>query len=68
MAKKNMTTNEDDLLYLNKFDDQYQQILDNVEVNQSSDSETTDLLNFRVINANNEYPQKNASKVNKDIK
>lgn len=68
MAKKNMTTNEDDLLYLNKFDDQYQQILDNVDVNQSSDSETTDLLNFRVVNTNNEYPQKNASKVNKDVK
>lgn len=68
MAKKNITTSKDDLLHLNNFDDQYQQILDNVDINQSSDSETTDLLNFRVVNTNNEYPQKNTSKVNKDIK
>jgi len=68
MSKKKMTTSEDDLLYLDKFDDQHQQILDNIEINESSDSETTDLLNFRVVNTNNAYPQKNASKVNTDTK
>lgn len=68
MSKKKMTTNEDDFLYLDKFDDQHQEILDNIEINQSSDSETTDSLNFRVINTNNSYPQRNASKVNTDIK
>jgi len=68
MSKKKMTTSEDDLLYLDKFDDQHQEILDNIEINESSDSETTDLLNFRVVNTNNAYPQKNASKVNTDTK
>jgi len=68
MSKKKMTTSEDDLLYLDKFDDQHQEILDNIEINESSDSETTDLLNFRVVNTNNAYPQRNASKVNTDTK
>jgi len=68
MSKKKMTTSEDDLLYVDKFDDQHQEILDNIEINESSDSETTDLLNFRVVNTNNAYPQKNASKVNTDTK
>jgi hypothetical protein len=68
MSKKKMTTSEDDFLYLDKFDDQHQEILDNIEINESSDSETTDSLNFRVINTNNSYPQRNVSKVNTDIK
>lgn len=68
MSKKKRTTSEDDFLYLDKFDDQHQEILDNIEINESSDSETTDSLNFRVINTNNSYPQRNVSKVNTDIK
>jgi len=68
MSKKKMTTSKDDLLYLDKFDDQHQEILDSIEINESSDSETTDLLNFRVVNTNNAYPQGNASKVNTDMK
>ncbi len=68
MSKKKRTTSEDDFLYLDKFDDQHQEILDNIEINESSDSETTDSLNFRVINTNNSYPQRNESKVNTDIK
>ena len=40
----------DDLMFLNNHDDQYHEILDNIEVNESTDSETTDILNFRVIN------------------
>ena len=39
----------DDLMFLNNHDDQYHEILDNIEVNESTDSETTDILNFRVI-------------------
>ena len=35
----------DDLMFLNNHDDQYHEILDNIEVNESTDSETTDILN-----------------------
>lgn len=52
----------DNLSFLNSYDDQYSEILDNIEVNESSDSETTDILNFRVINSKNAYPQKNNQK------
>lgn len=52
----------DDLAFLNNYDDQYREILDAVEVNESSDSETTDILNFRVINTTNSYPSKNTPK------
>jgi hypothetical protein len=52
----------DNLSFLNSYDDQYYEILDNIEVNESSDSETTDILNFRVINSKNAYPQKNNPK------
>lgn len=47
---------KDDLSFLNNLDDQYQQILDNVDINENTDSDTTDLVNFRVINTNNAYP------------
>jgi len=52
----------DDLSFLNNYDDQYKEILDAIEVNESSDSETTDILNFRVINTTNAYPNKNTPK------
>lgn len=52
----------DDLMFLNNHDDQYHEILDNIEVNESTDSETTDILNFRVINSKNAYPQINIPK------
>ena len=52
----------DNLSFLNNYDDQYYEILDNIEVNESSDSETTDILDFRVINSKNAYPQRNQSK------
>ena len=68
MSKKKMTTSENNFLYLDKFDDQHQEILDQIEINENSDSETTDLLNFRVVNTNNSYPQRNTSKVNTDMK
>ena len=57
---KNKTN--DDLSFLNNYDDQYREILDNIEINESTDSETTDILNFRVINSKNAYPQKNIHK------
>ena len=41
----------DCLIFLNNHDDQYYEILDNIDVNESTDSETTDILNFRVINS-----------------
>ena len=52
----------DCLIFLNNHDDQYYEILDNIDVNESTDSETTDILNFRVINSKNAYPQKNLHK------
>ena len=52
----------DDLSFLNNYDDQYKEILDAIEVNESGDSETTDILNFRVINTTNSYPNKNTPK------
>ena len=52
----------DDLAFLNNYDDQYHEILDAIEVSESSDSETTDILNFRVINTTNAYPNKNTPK------
>ena len=49
-------------MFLNNQDDQYHEILDNIEVNESTDSETTNILNFRVINSKNAYPQRNLPK------
>ena len=54
--------NKDDLIFLNNSDDQYYEILDNIEINESSDSETTNILNFRVINSKNAYPKQNNTK------
>lgn len=56
MKQKNSKP-KDNLTYLNHLDDQYQNILDNVDLNESTDSETTDFKNFRVINKENSYPQ-----------
>ncbi|CED93702.1 MULTISPECIES: hypothetical protein [Romboutsia] len=49
----------DDFAFLNNHDDQYHEILDNIDAHESTDSETTDILNFRVINSKNAYPQRN---------
>lgn len=46
-------------LALNKYDDQYMQIKDALDLVESSDSETTDISNFRVVNSRNPYPQGN---------
>lgn len=56
--KKSKCSSNDDLTYLNNFDDQYKEILDNVEINESTDSETTNIENFRVINKKNPNPLK----------
>lgn len=56
--KKNKCSSKDDLTYLDNCDDQYKEILDNLEINESTDSETTDIENFRVINKKNPYPLK----------
>nr|WP_317331665.1 hypothetical protein [uncultured Romboutsia sp.] len=52
----------DELIFLNNHDDQYRKIFDNIKVDESTDSETTDILNFRVINSKNAYPQRNLPK------
>ncbi len=56
--KKNKWNVKNELNYLKKFDDQYKENLDNVEINESNDSETTNIENFRVINKKNPYPLK----------
>ncbi|WP_270940295.1 hypothetical protein [Romboutsia lituseburensis] len=56
--KKNKCSSKDDLTYLDNCDDQYKEILDNLEINESTDSETTNIENFRVINKRNPYPLK----------
>lgn len=52
----------DDLTFLNNYDDQYHEILTNIKLNESSDSETTNTLNFIVINNKNKYPKNNIPK------
>ena len=44
-------------LALNKYNDQYMQIKDALDLVESSDSETTDISHFRVVNSRNTYPQ-----------
>lgn len=62
MNKKKKAQQRDELLYLDEHDDQYQQIKDSLEITNSTDSETTDIVGFRVINSNNPYPEQNDSK------
>lgn len=62
MNKKKNIKQTDELLYLDEHDDQYQQIKDSLEITNSTDSETTNLVGFRVINSNNPYPEQNKLK------
>lgn len=55
----------DELMFLDEYDDQYQQIKDSLDIVNSTDSETTDIVGFRVINTNNAYPEKNSPKYTK---
>ena len=50
-----------DTTFLDQYDDQYYEIKDSLEIEDSTDSETTDILNFRVTNSNNQYPSKQNS-------
>lgn len=54
---KNKMDTETEELVLNKYDDQFHQIKDALDINESTDSETTDIVGFRVINTNNSYPK-----------
>lgn len=66
--KKKKTNDEltsDELMFLDEYDDQYQQIKDSLDITNSTDSETTDIVGFRVINTNNAYPDKNDHKYTK---
>lgn len=65
MSKKIQNQINDNLEFLDHNDDQYGEILDSIEINKNTDSETTDLINFRVINSKNPYPQKNDTKQKK---
>ncbi len=59
MKKNKSFSTEVDELTLDKYNDQYQQIKDALDIVESTDSETTDITNFRVINTNNPYPEGN---------
>ncbi|MGL5345769.1 MAG: hypothetical protein ACRDA3_00290 [Peptostreptococcaceae bacterium] len=59
MAKKNTIDTKDDLKFLDIYDDQYEAILDNIDTDESTDSETTDVAHFRVLNSKNAYPKNN---------
>lgn len=50
---------KDNTYFTDKYDDQHQQIKDNLDITESTDSETTDIIDFRVVNKNNSYPLKN---------
>jgi len=54
--KEEISTVNEELIF-NKYDDQYQQIKDALEITESTDSETTDITNFRVVNRDNPYPE-----------
>lgn len=49
---------KDNTYFIDKYDDQHQQIKDSLNLVESTDSETTNLADFRVINKNNSYPLK----------
>ena len=61
MSKKKINAYEEDNIYLDKYNDQYKEIMDSLDIEESTDSETTDIRDFRVINSNNAYPQKDHS-------
>ena len=50
-----------DTIYIDKYSDQYHQIKDNLDIEENTDSETTNITDFRVINSNNPYPQRDLS-------
>ena len=56
MKNKKMNTETEELV-LDKYDDQFHQIKDALDREESTDSETTDIVGFRVINSNNPYPE-----------
>ena len=57
MKNKEEISTVDEELIFKKYDDQYQQIKDALEITESTDSETTDITNFRVVNRDNPYPE-----------
>ena len=59
MSKKIINDNLDKTYSIDKYDDQRNQIKDSLDIVESTDSETTDVVNFRVINTSNSYPFKN---------
>lgn len=61
MTKKKINSHEEDNIYLDKYNDQYRDIMDSLDIEESTDSETTDIRGFRVVNSNNAYPQKDYS-------
>ena len=59
MSKKNINDSLDKTYAIDKYDDQRNQIKDSLDIVENTDSETTNVVNFRVINTANSYPFKN---------
>lgn len=59
MSKKIISDNLDNAYEIDKYDDQHNQIKDSLNIVESTDSKTTDVVNFRIINTSNSYPFKN---------
>ncbi len=59
MSKEIINDNLDKTYSIDKYDDQRNQIKDSLDIIESTDSETTNVVNFRVINTANSYPFKN---------
>lgn len=59
---------KDNTHFIDKYDDQHQQIKDTLDIIENTDSETTNLIDFRVINRNNSYPLKNTKGNDTDFK
>ena len=56
MKNKNINTKTEELI-LDKYDDQFHQIKDALDIEESTDSETTNIVGFSVVNSNNPYPE-----------
>ncbi len=60
MSKKS-ENNLETTYSIDKYNDQRNQIKDSLDIIEDTDSETTNLLNFRIINTGNGYPFDNES-------
>lgn len=68
MAKKQKDKIIDQTTFLGPYDDQYYEIKDNLDIEDSTDSETTNILDFRVTNSKNSYPLNKSHDSNTETK